>query len=164
MSIVLHCHHCGKKISAPDGTGGKYGKCPSCHNEVYIPGLDEDEELTLAPMDEDELKQKDELMNQTHELTQDILRQRQEPDAPQDSSQEISDRELRKHIILYLRLMADGELELAQETAEKIISHRALAKNIFDTIAVNEMPEPELADIPREVLTEFIKNFIHRMD
>ena len=163
MSIILHCHHCGKKISAPDGTGGKYGKCPACHNEVYIPDLDKEEELTLAPMDEDERKQKEKLMNQTHELTQDILRQRQMPDVPGDSSGEISDKELRKRIILYLRLMGDGELNLAQETAEKIIPYRALAKNILDSIAVNEMPEPELADIPREVLTEFIKNFVHRM-
>ena len=66
MSIVLHCNHCGKKISAPDGAGGKWGKCPACHNEVYIPDLNDDEELTLAPLDEEEQKQKKELMTQTH--------------------------------------------------------------------------------------------------
>jgi len=163
MPIVLHCHHCGKKISAPDKAGGKWGKCPACHNDVYIPDLSDDEELTLAPMDEEELKQKEELIAETHELTQDILRERQEPDVPEDSSGQISDKELRERVILYLRQMADGKLELAQETAEKIVPYRALAKNILDTIAVNEMPEPELADVPREVLTEFIKNFIHRM-
>ena len=163
MSIVLHCNHCGKKISAPDGTGGKWGKCPACHNDVYIPDLNDDEELKLAPVDEEEQRHKEELMDKTHELTQDILRQRQEPDAPQDSSQEITDKQLRKRIILYLVQMAQGELDMAQETAETIIPHRVLAKNILDTIAVNEMPEPELANVPREVLTEFIKNLVRRM-
>jgi DNA-directed RNA polymerase subunit RPC12/RpoP len=37
MAITFHCGHCGKKIEAPDSAGGKWGKCPSCHNKVYVP-------------------------------------------------------------------------------------------------------------------------------
>ena len=55
MSIKFHCEHCGKRIDAPDTAGGKWGKCPSCHNKVYVPQPEDgDEPLTLAPVDETE--------------------------------------------------------------------------------------------------------------
>ena len=59
MSIVFHCEHCGKKIKASNSAGGKWEKCPSCHNKLYIPDLKTGVELKLAPIDgEDEEKQK----------------------------------------------------------------------------------------------------------
>ena len=59
MGITFHCEHCGKKIEAPDSAGGKWGRCPACHNKVYVPGLSSDEKLKLAPVDEEyQTKQK----------------------------------------------------------------------------------------------------------
>ena len=54
MSITIQCEHCDKKIEAPETAGGKWGKCPRCHNKVYVPKLEsnEEEELRLAPIDE----------------------------------------------------------------------------------------------------------------
>ena len=52
MGISFHCEHCGKKIEAPDAAGGKWGKCPGCHNKVYVPAnkpTQPDDELRLAP-------------------------------------------------------------------------------------------------------------------
>ena len=37
MPIKFQCSLCGKKIEAPDSAGGKWGKCPGCHNKVYVP-------------------------------------------------------------------------------------------------------------------------------
>ena len=51
MAITFHCEHCGKKIEAPNSAGGKWGKCPACHNKLYVPDLYPDEELKLAPID-----------------------------------------------------------------------------------------------------------------
>ena len=47
MAIIFHCDHCGRKIEASDNTGGKWGKCPSCHNKIYVPNLNIDDDLKL---------------------------------------------------------------------------------------------------------------------
>jgi hypothetical protein len=166
MAITFHCQHCGKKIEAQDGAGGKWGKCPACHNKLYVPDLDPGEELKLAPIDETEEERTKRLMAETYRLTQDILLEREAPDGPSDaamSASEISDKDLTKDIIIYLRRMADGELDLAQETVELIIPAGARAVEILDRIAVSEMPEPELADIPPQVLAGLIRNLRARI-
>ena len=49
MSIEIHCDHCGKLIKAPDDAGGQRGKCPYCHQSVYVPAPNagDDEEIGL---------------------------------------------------------------------------------------------------------------------
>jgi hypothetical protein len=160
MTITFHCEHCGKKIEAPDDAGGKWGKCPSCQNKLYVPGLDSDEELKLAPIDKgDQAKQK-QLLAETYELTQDILLEREVPnelgevDTPAIGT---SDKELTKNIVVYLRQMADGNLDQAERIANSIAPSGGRALKILDEIALSEMPEPELADIPQQVLSGLIR-------
>jgi len=166
MAITFHCEYCGKKIEAQDSAGGKRGKCPACHNKLYVPDLDSGDELKLAPINEgDEAKQK-QLMDETYRLTQDILLEREAPNGPEEAAtwaSKISVKELTKNIIVYLRQMADGELDQAQETVELIIPARARAVGILDRIALSEMPEPELADIPPQALSGLIRNLRTRL-
>jgi hypothetical protein len=166
MAIIFHCKHCDKKIEASDSAGGKWGKCPACHNKVYVPAPGSDEGLKLAPINEsDDAKQK-ELMAETHKLTQDILLEREVPDGPDEASTsapKISDKELTKNIIVYLRQMADGKLDEAQRTADLIAPYGRQAIKILDGIALSEIPEPELADIPQQVLSGLIRNFRTRI-
>ncbi len=162
MAITFHCEHCGKKIEAPDDKGAKRGNCPACHNKVYIPGPDSGEELELAPVDENEEARKKQLMTETHKLTQDILLERETPNGAVEADvpvSRISDEELTKNIIVYLQQMADGELDQAQKTSDSIVSCGARAVKILDRIALSEIPEPELADIPLQVLSGLIRNF-----
>lgn len=166
MAIIFHCEHCGKKIEAPDSAGGKRGKCPACHKKVYVPNPDSDEDLKLAPIDEGEEERKKDLMAETYKLTQDILLEREVPEGPPGITEPISklsEKELTKNIILYLRQMADGELDEAQRTAELIAPYGKKAVEILDRIAVSEMPEPELADIPLQVLSGLIRNLRTRI-
>jgi len=166
MSITFQCEHCGKKIEAPDSAGGKWGKCPVCHNKLYVPNLGPDEELKLAPIDEgDEAKQK-QLIAETRMIEQDILSEREVPDGPVEvaaSTPEVSDKELTKNIITYLRQTADGELEQAERIADLIVSCGDRALKILDRIALSEMPEPELADIPQQMLSGLIRNLRTRI-
>ena len=158
MAIVFHCEHCGKRIEAPDNTGGKWGKCPACHNKVYIPGTDKADDLKLAPIDEKELARKRELMAETYMLSQEILREGGEPNPSEAASAAaLGEKDLTKNIILFLRQMANGELEEAEQTAEVVASQPAKAIEILDRIALSEMPEPDLADIPPQVLSGFIR-------
>ncbi|MGB2809695.1 MAG: hypothetical protein WBC22_18275 [Sedimentisphaerales bacterium] len=166
MSIVFHCKDCGKKIKASNSAGGKWEKCPACHNKVYIPDLESGEELKLTPIDgEDQEKQK-ELMNETYHLTQEILLEREAPEGPPGTGKpalEISEKELTKNIILYLRQMANGELDDATRTADSIVPYGLQAVKILDKIAVSEMPEPELTDVAPQVLSGLIRNLRTRI-
>jgi len=166
MTIVFHCEHCGKKIEAQDNAGGKWGKCPSCHNKLYVPRKEVDDDLKLAPIDESEEERKKRLMEETHKLTQDILQEREIPNGPAKAAEPISrigEKELTKNIVLYLRQMADGELDQAQKIADLIAPYGRKAIGIIDKIAVSEIPEPELADIPQQVLSGLIRNLRTRI-
>ena len=166
MAITFHCEHCGKKIEAPDNAGGKWGKCPACHNKLYVPDLSPGDELKLAPIDEEEEERKRELMAETFQLTQDILLEREVPEGPVEPAfpvPKIADKELTKNIIMYLRQMADGDLDKAQRTADSIAPYGQQAVKILDQIAVSDMPEPELTDVPPQVLAGLIRNLRTRI-
>ena len=161
MAIIGHCDHCGKKIEAPDSSGGKWGKCPACHNKLYVPGPDSDEELKLAPIDESEEERERRLMAEAHKLTQDILQERDVPNEPAEVAKPVfgmGERELTKNIIMYLRQMADDELYEAQITVGLIAHHGPQTAKILNRMALSEIPEPELADIPGQVLSALIKS------
>jgi phage FluMu protein Com len=166
MAITFHCEHCGKKIEAADTAGGKWGKCPACHNKLYVPSPDAGEELRLAPLDESDLERERRLMAETYRLTQDILRERDVPEGPAEPAAamyEMSEQELVKNIILYLRQMAYGELDEAERTAALIAPFRTRAVKVIDKIALSEIPEPELADIPQQMLSGSIRALRNRL-
>jgi len=166
MAIIFHCEYCGKEIKAADSAGGKWGKCPACHNRLYVPSLDSGEELKLAPIDETDLEREKRLLAETHKLTQDILQEREAPEGADETVEpietagpvfEMSEREMTKYIIMYLRLMADSELYEAHRIAGLIAPHADQALEILDRIALSEILEPELADIPQHVLSGSIR-------
>jgi hypothetical protein len=163
MAISFHCESCKKKIKAPDATGGKWGNCPHCNHRCYIPlphSADE-EELKLAPLDENKDAQYGQLMRETHSLTQNILHQTEQPDdnnAKAPVPEEPDERELIKAVILYLKQMADGQLDEAQAIANQLAQFNEAVKEILVKMARAERPEPELADIPERVINKLIKN------
>ena len=160
MAITFHCEHCSKKIEAPDTAGGRWGKCPACHNKIYVPSPESDEELKLAPLDTSFREKEKELMAETHRLTQDILKEREIPDGPREAGgavYEMGDGELRKNVISYLRQMAQGDLDEAENTGALIAPCGDRVTDILDIIALSDMPEPELADIPQQLLSGAIR-------
>jgi hypothetical protein len=175
MGISFHCEHCGKKIEAPDTAGGKWGKCPGCHNKVYVPAnkpTQPDDELRLAPIDTDDEQQHKKMLAEEARLRQEILKETNVPEEgaiPKKQSSapskpnDLSDAELTTCIISYLRQMADGELESAEETASAIIPNGHNAVRILERIALSEIPEPEIADIPQQVLSGLVKNLRSRL-
>jgi hypothetical protein len=72
---------------------------------------------------------------------------------------QMDDREMLKYLVIYLRLTADSQIQDAQKAAEKIMQNKKKAAAILDRLAVTDMPEPELADIPPAVLAKLIKTF-----
>jgi hypothetical protein len=167
MSINFHCNFCAKEIKASDSAGGKWGKCPACHNKVYVPDLNAinaEDELKLAPIDETEEQKKRQLMAETFALEQNILEQKEIPEEGampagfSASPAAMSNKELTKNIIICLRHMADSDLPQAQELAKLIAPSGQSAVAIIDRIALSEMPEPELTDVPPQVMAGLIRN------
>jgi len=160
MAIVFHCEYCGKKIEAADTAGGKWGKCPACHNKLYVPSPDTGEELKLAPINETDVEREHRLMAETRKLTQDILKEREILDGPAPPSgavYQMGDRELEQNIITYLRQMVRGELDEADRTAALIAPFSKRAIEFIDRIALSEIPDPKLSDIPPQVLAGTIR-------
>jgi DNA-directed RNA polymerase subunit RPC12/RpoP len=164
MTIEFHCEHCGRKIDAPDDSSGKWGKCPKCHNKVRVPNPEEDEEFKLAPLDQDELTRLKQLKAETHKIEQDILSETAIPEVPPEELEgippaqyQVSEKELTADIIMYLRFMADGDLDEADKISNRIIPQGGKALKILEEMALQEIPEPELADVPQQVLSGLIK-------
>ena len=170
MSITFHCEHCGKKIEAPDTAGGKWGKCPGCKNKVYVPAgksAEPDDELRLAPLDNEEevrhrkmiaeeARLRQEILNETNVPEEGTAQKNNSPSPPRPNN--LSEAELTTCIISYIRQMADGELDAAEEMALTIIPNGHKAIKILERIANSEIPEPEISDIPQQVLSGLIKN------
>jgi hypothetical protein len=105
-------------------------------------------------------------MAETYKLTQDILQERDVPDGPAEPAgamYELGEQELRRHVIAYLRQMAEGELDEAERTAALIAPSADKTVRIIDRIALSEIPEPELADIPQQMLAGAIRALRNRI-
>lgn len=163
MSISFHCESCGKKVKAPESAGGKWGNCPTCRHRCYIPMPipDDAPELCLAPVDASEESQIEQMMKETHSVTQFILHETmpiEDGPADQTDAKAAADREVLKHCILYLREMADGELMRGEKTLEALKSRKKSALRILSSLARSTQPEPELADIPDRILQGLVRD------
>ncbi|MBN2456946.1 MAG: hypothetical protein JXB29_10520 [Sedimentisphaerales bacterium] len=165
MGISFHCKYCGKAIEAPDEAGGKWAKCPACHNKIYVPKIIKGEELKISPLDESEQEREKRLMAETHKLTQDILLEKDIPEESDNTENiqtqgptgQITDSKLEGNIILCLRQMAEGDMDRADKTANLIIPFAGRAIEILDRIALSDIPEPALAEFSQQVLSGLIR-------
>lgn len=160
MSIQFHCQSCKKKIKAPDEAGGKWGACPFCKHRNYIPTPPDPnaEELRLMPLDESDETQYGSLMKETYDVTKVILHETAMPEGDDAAAPDMSEKEILKQIILYLRYIAHGQLEEGQEIARRLSGCAEKARDILVRMQRTQRPEPELADIPPKLLLGFIKN------
>jgi len=171
MAIVFHCTYCEKKIEAKDTMGGKWAKCPGCHNKIYVPApkSDEEDELKLAPLDDDVEQKKQQLMAETFSLEQQILEEKESPeegslpplyetsDYSSDATIDVDEEHIRDSVIQYLYFMSEGELDKADTLLLVIRASGVIAVKILDEISVTDFPPIELQAIPQNVLAGLIR-------
>lgn len=165
MSIEFHCNHCGKLVRAPDDAGGKHGKCPSCHQSVYIPlPSDQVEPLEIAPVDEAEERERARLLKESQDLQRRLLNERDLPTGmgaappPSSAGQVMPPRlDMETLVIEYAQAMAAGNLEQAEQLAADIRTDMKTAEDVMQRLMLDELPPKRLAKIPRPVLVGFFK-------
>ena len=116
--------------------------------------VDSREEI-VDDLEEDQYKT---MMRETYNTSKNILHETASDDDDDDRNAPISEREVLKSIIMYLRMMADGRLDQAEKMAAKIKPHSRAAKDLLKRMARTDRPEPELEDIPPKLLLAFMKN------
>jgi len=165
MSIEFHCNHCGKLVRAPADAGGKHGKCPACHQSVYIPmPSDQIEPLDLAPVNDQEERQRAELLQESLELERRLLAERDlgreaaapppRPAADQVLPPEVDAESL---VFQYVEAMAAGDLASAEDLADEIRRNMAVAEPVIQRLMMDELLPQRLANIPRPVLLAFLR-------
>lgn len=166
MPIEFRCEHCSTLIKAPDEGVGKHGKCPSCHQSVYIPSPSEEiEPLALAPEDTNEERERERLFRESWELERRLLEERELPTSMTESpipatpaeGYPPSPADIEAVLIDYARAMAEGNLEQAQRYAVEIRKDMEAADEAIQRIVADEIPPMGLTDIPRPVLVGFFK-------
>ena len=165
MAIEFHCEHCSKLVRAPDDSGGKHGKCPACHQSVYIPTpSDQIEPLDITPVDESEEREQARLARESQELQRRLLG---ESDSPSGSAKELPPLpggqvvppklDMDTLVIEYALAMAEGNLEQAEQLAVDIRRDLNAAGDVMQRLTQDELPPAQLAKIPRPVLVGFFK-------
>jgi hypothetical protein len=165
MTIEFHCDRCGKLVRTPADNAGKRGRCPFCHQSVYIPTpADQIEPLDLSPVDETAEQRQERLMRESRHLTQRLLNEKEAPASggpthPVDSMSDIlpPHTDVESLVVEYAQCMADGKLADAEEVAAEIRRNMGEAERIIERMTLDEIPHPGLSHIPRPVLLAFFK-------
>ena len=166
MAIEFHCTHCGKLIKTSGEHAGKRGKCPHCHNSVYIPTpSDEIEPLALAPIDDATEAERQRLLDESRDLARTIREDR--TDVPTDkpratpSAVPMGDARLpsdmEELITEYILCMAAGKLNEAGKLAMEIRMDMNRADEFIQRLTMDELLPARLGKVPRPVVSGFLK-------
>ncbi len=166
MPIELHCNHCGKLVRAPEDAGGKHGKCPSCHQDVYIPTpSDALEPLNISPLDPNAERERARLRHETNVVAARLSSERDPGDGPRGAAAgarpaptpTLTAHEIEEHVMDYCAAMAGGDLTRAEAIATAARRQPKMLDDVINRIIADELPPAQLAKIPRPVLNGFLK-------
>lgn len=177
MTIVFHCEHCGKKVSAPDEAGGRQGKCPSCSQRVFIPMPKEQiEEIPLLEVDPDEERRRKALKQEEIRLLNRLQEHQDLPPDPAGGKTRPTNADNDTYlppvpppavntsdlVRQYMVHMAKGELEASEALSQKIVSGGPRALKTVEDMAMQDFLHPQLANIPPTVIAGFFKKLMSR--
>ncbi|MCO6436396.1 MAG: hypothetical protein J5J06_04845 [Phycisphaerae bacterium] len=173
MSIDLTCPQCGKQIRAPENAGGKHGKCPYCATSVYIPlppAVDEEEEIGLAPFDEEEERREEELRRESarYAALLDKAAEGQNVGAGEPPSRtrptqkpgEVID--LGDEVEKFVLAMHESNLEEAEAAVRRLTKAGKRAREYVEGLTLDEMP-PEYGSVPPPLAKGFLKALLNRL-
>ena len=166
MAIEFHCPKCGKGIKAPDEAGGKSGKCPSCHQSVYIPMPESElEPLPLAPLDPNEEREREQLLEETRRLRAATLQERaagpETPDpGPAGDDPPLVRPDMDTLVLQYVLSAAASDMNGMAELEAELRKNWPAASDVMDRLVSDELLPRELSDrkIPRQFIVGLFRN------
>lgn len=167
MPIRFHCEHCHKEVQAPDAAGGRRGNCPYCGGSNYIPAPSTGEELPLAPLNEEEERQRQQEIERLLAAEKHILaetdREEVEPRLAHREPAQVSPGELHHFVVNFCLDMANGKLEQADVHVLKLNEYPGANKRAVRDFLDGHVQEPAMEQIPPKVREGFMKNLMSRL-
>lgn len=161
MPVEFHCNFCGRLVRAPESAGGKHGKCPSCHQTVYVPTPpDQIEPLELSPVDPNEERERARLLAESQALQSRVLHERPTAEsgpAGAAAPPPLSHEDVDQLVTEYVLKMASGDLEHAERIAKQLRRNMKLTEEVIDHITMDQLLPTALAKVPRPVVLAFLK-------
>ncbi len=169
MSIELHCSKCSKLIKAPDNAGGRHGKCPYCDNSVYVPLPEsEAEEIALAPVDEEEDREAEELRRESTRFAATIDHA---TDAKKGAGGVAKIRptetpgkviEVAAEVERFVLAMHSSKLDQAESAVSMLKKAGTRARDYVQGLMQDEIP-PEFGNVPPPLIQGFLKALSGRL-
>jgi hypothetical protein len=172
VPIEIHCNRCNSAIRAPDGSGGKRGKCPHCGHELYIPvPSDEVEEIPVAPLDNDEEERAAALRRESIEYAAMLDKAVASP--PQAGGKGSAGRarqaqpggksvDVAAEVQKFVMAMGDSQFDHAEDILKRLRGVGKKANDYIQQLLCDQMP-PKIGKVPPEVAKNFLKALSDRL-
>ncbi len=170
--IQITCENCNHVIKAPRKAAGRRGKCPHCHNSVYVPTpADELEEIPLSSSDDEALARADRLEKEALDVAAAIRREKDEapPEAVQSSEPPAAAKprppvtDITRSICRYLQALQVSELERAEGIADELKGSARQAKSKIQQMMVDAMRPEEVRGIPDGLYQGFLRKLLEQL-
>ena len=66
-------------------------------------------------------------------------------------------------VIAYLKAMRDSNLDVADEAIAVLLKQQSAARSYVERLTTDQIPPPELAQIPAPVYQGFLKNLLSQL-
>jgi len=159
--VEFICEHCRREVTAPDEAAGKRGKCPYCNQTSYIPApkSDDEEDLALAPLDDQADPQQDEELAELRKMEKLMLAEDAATPAsePLEQRDKVTAEDVQHYVVNYCLDMAASRLDRAESHAAKLKRFGYAGIEAADDFLCGKALEPALDSIPVKVLHGFLE-------
>ncbi len=171
--IRVTCEHCNHVIKAPRKAAGRRGKCPHCHNSVYIPTpASELDEIPLESEDVETRAATERLKKQAMEITAALGRETKESpertvtpqqrgSAPRKAAMNATD--INELIIRYLLAMQVSELGRAEALTAELQGAARQAKSKIQQMMVDSMRPEAVRSMADGLYQGFLRKLLEQL-
>ncbi len=155
-------------IRAPDGAGGRRGKCPHCGRKMYIPMAESDiEAIPLAPVDEHEEAHDAKLRREATAYTAaiDHASERIPGPAGKAASQgaaSVDTVDVADEVMRFMLAMRDSKLEAADQCVKRLTIAGSKSAEYVNGLMLDELPL-RVENVPPPLVQGFLKTLLSRL-
>ncbi len=171
--IRVICEHCNHAIKAPREAAGRRGKCPHCHNSVYIPTPESElDEIPLELEDEQSHSAAQRLEKEAAEVAAAMRRETKEvpegkvtpqPEGPAPRKTALNATDINELVIRYLLAMQVSELERAEALVAELKGVARQAKSKIQQMMVDSMRPEAVRSMADGLYQGFLRKLLEQL-